>query len=67
MESRNPEAGGHRNTALPDKGTAKVSFLIQDAELRGIDVKSVKQGISAGNYEILMDLVESSDHVIGLL
>lgn len=45
----------------------RVSFLIQDAELRGIDVKSVKQEVSGGNFESLMDLMESSDHVIGLL
>ena len=45
----------------------KVSFLVQDAELRGIDVKSVKQEISGGDFESLMDLMESSDRVIGLL
>jgi sulfur relay (sulfurtransferase) complex TusBCD TusD component (DsrE family) len=44
-----------------------VSFLIQDAELRGIDVTSVKQEVSGGNYESLIDLMESSDQVIGLL
>ena len=45
----------------------RVSVLIQDAELRGIDLKSVKQAISAGDYESLMDLMESSDRVIGML
>jgi sulfur relay (sulfurtransferase) complex TusBCD TusD component (DsrE family) len=51
---------------LVDEGL-RVSFLIQDAELRGMDVKSVKQEISGENYETLMDLMESSDRVIGLL
>ncbi|MBW2430370.1 MAG: hypothetical protein PVH74_04750 [Desulfobacterales bacterium] len=45
----------------------RVNFLIQDAELRGIDVKSVKKETPAGNFETLMDLMESSDQVIGLL
>jgi sulfur relay (sulfurtransferase) complex TusBCD TusD component (DsrE family) len=45
----------------------RVNFLIQDAKLRGIDVKSIKHEISGGNYEELMDLMESSDRVIGLL
>ena len=45
----------------------KVSFLVQDAELRGIDVKSAKQNLSGGNFESLMDLLEASDRVIGLL
>ena len=45
----------------------RVNVLIQDAELRGIDVKSAKQTISDGDYESLIDLIESSDRVIGML
>jgi sulfur relay protein TusB/DsrH len=44
-----------------------VNVLIQDAELRGLDLKSVKRTISNGDYESLIDLVESSDRVIGML
>jgi len=44
-----------------------VSYLIQDAELRGIDIKSVKPEMSGGDFEKLMDLMESSERVIGLL
>ena len=45
----------------------RVSFLIQDAELRGMDVKTVKEEFSGGDFESLMDLLEASDRVIGLL
>jgi len=45
----------------------EVSFLIQDAELRGMDVKTVKEGLSGGDFELLMDLLEDSDRTIGLL
>ena len=45
----------------------RVNFLVQDARLRGIEVTSVKQKFSEGNFETLVDLMESSDRVIGLL
>ena len=45
----------------------KVSFLTQDAELRGIDLNSIKQELMGGNFELLMDLMDSSDRVIGML
>ncbi len=44
-----------------------MNVLIQDAALRGIDVKSVNHSISDGDYESLIDLMESSDRVIGML
>lgn len=53
------------NRLVDDKLT--VSFLTRDAALRGIEVKSVKHKFSEGNFETLVDLVESSDRVIGLL
>ncbi|MFO7752887.1 MAG: DsrE family protein [Desulfobacteraceae bacterium] len=45
----------------------KVYVLIQDAGLRGIDVDSVSLPVSGGDYESIVELVESSDRVIGLL
>jgi sulfur relay protein TusB/DsrH len=44
-----------------------VYVLSRDAELRGIDATSTIQSITKGDYESLMDLLESSDRVIGLL
>lgn len=51
---------------LLDEGL-KAGFLIQDATLRGMDVESVKPEISGGTYETLLNFMESSDRVIGLL
>ena len=65
-QSDSKNASSIELTHLVDKGL-RVSFLIQDAELRGIDVTSAKSEISGGSYETLMDLMESSDRVIGLL
>jgi sulfur relay (sulfurtransferase) complex TusBCD TusD component (DsrE family) len=44
-----------------------VHVLSQDAKLRGMDVTSISQSISEGSYESLIDLLESSDRVVGLL
>ncbi|MDZ7663858.1 MAG: DsrE family protein [Desulfotignum sp.] len=51
---------------LIDQGL-DVSFLTQDAELRGLDVSAVPDKISGGTYDTLVDLMTSSDRVIGLL
>jgi sulfur transfer complex TusBCD TusB component (DsrH family) len=51
---------------LIDQGL-DVSFLTQDAELRGLDVSGVPDKISGGTYDTLVDLMTSSDRVIGLL
>jgi sulfur transfer complex TusBCD TusB component (DsrH family) len=51
---------------LIDQGL-DVSFLSQDAELRGLDVSGVPDKISGGTYDTLVDLMTSSDRVIGLL
>lgn len=51
---------------LVDEGL-KAGFLIQDATLRGMEVESVKPEILRGTYETLLNLMESSDRVIGLL
>ena len=45
----------------------EVNVLDQDAKLRGIDAGSVKPGISDGDYVSLVDLMASSDRVIGML
>ena len=45
----------------------QVGFLTKDAELRGIDLSAVPENISGGTYDTLVDLVTSSDRVIGLL
>lgn len=45
----------------------KAEFLIQDARLRGMDLSSLPPGIPGGTYETLVDLMEDSDRVIGLL
>ena len=57
------------NTARFGDLTAKkleVNVLTQDAELRGIDF-SAASGISNGTYESLVDLMASSDRVVGIL
>jgi sulfur relay (sulfurtransferase) complex TusBCD TusD component (DsrE family) len=49
-----------------DKGL-QVSYLTTDAELRGLDMSAVPDKISGGTYETLVDLMTSSDRVIGML
>lgn len=51
---------------LVDKGL-QLSCLTRDAELRGLDVSAVPDKISGGTYETLVDLMTSSDRVIGML
>lgn len=50
---------------LLDQGL-EVSYLTQDAELRGLDVSAAPDKISGGTYDTLVDLMTSSDRVIGL-
>lgn len=52
--------------SLIDKNLG-VHMLTHDAEFRGIDATSADQSISNGDYESLIDLLESSDQVIGML
>lgn len=51
---------------LIDQGL-DVSFLSQDARLRGLDVSAIPEKMSAGTYETLVDLMAASDRVIGLV
>ena len=44
-----------------------VNALKQDCSLRGIDLVSEKNAINTGDYSSLIDLIESSDRVIGIL
>ena len=44
-----------------------VTALKQDCSLRGIDPVSEKNAIKTGDYSSLIDLIESSDRVIGIL
>jgi len=52
--------------SLIDK-TFKVNVFTHDAELRGITLPSAGQAIQGGSYETLVDLMESSDQVVGIL
>jgi sulfur relay (sulfurtransferase) complex TusBCD TusD component (DsrE family) len=45
----------------------KVHVLAQDASMRGIELFPSAQPISAGSYESLVELLDSSEQVIGLL
>jgi sulfur relay (sulfurtransferase) complex TusBCD TusD component (DsrE family) len=45
----------------------EVHVLSQDAKLRGMEVTSVGQPVLQGSYESLIDLLESSDWVVGIL
>ena len=45
----------------------KVHVLIEDAELRGIDADSMSPSVVRGDYESLVELMESADRVMGLL
>lgn len=44
-----------------------VQALKSDCSLRGIDPMSGDEAISTGDYDALIDLLESSDRVIGIL
>jgi sulfur transfer complex TusBCD TusB component (DsrH family) len=44
-----------------------VKALKQDCSLRGIGQVSEKNAINTGDYSSLIDLIESSDRVIGIL
>ncbi len=44
----------------------QVGFLTQDAALRGLDESAVPENISGETYDTLVDLMTSSDRVIGL-
>jgi sulfur relay protein TusB/DsrH len=52
--------------ALMDRSLA-VQALKPDCSLRGIEPKSGSTTISTGDYSSLIDLLESSDRVIGIL
>lgn len=45
----------------------QVHVLTQDATMRGVELSSSGQPISAGSYESLIQLLESSERVIGIL
>ncbi|MBW2023138.1 MAG: hypothetical protein DRH15_07880 [Deltaproteobacteria bacterium] len=45
----------------------KVHVLTKDAQLRGLNLASIADGISEGSYDSLVDLMESCDRVIGIL
>ena len=44
-----------------------VHVLTHDSALRGIDLTSANKSILAGDYDSLIDLLESSDRVVGIL
>jgi sulfur relay (sulfurtransferase) complex TusBCD TusD component (DsrE family) len=58
-----------KSTNLQDlmKRNLAVQTVKQDCSLRGIDPLSENNPIIAGDYSSLIDLVESSDRVIGIL
>jgi sulfur relay (sulfurtransferase) complex TusBCD TusD component (DsrE family) len=45
----------------------EVHVLTQDANMRGIKVTSSEQPISGRSYESLIELLESSERVVGIL
>jgi sulfur relay (sulfurtransferase) complex TusBCD TusD component (DsrE family) len=45
----------------------EVQVLAQDANMRGIDVSTSAQPVSGGSYESLIELLESSERVVGIL
>jgi sulfur relay (sulfurtransferase) complex TusBCD TusD component (DsrE family) len=45
----------------------EVHVLTQDANMRGIELSPPGQPISAGSYESLIELLESSEQVVGIL
>ena len=44
-----------------------VNVLACDAELRGIKVSAAGQAVVEGSYDALVDLMTSSDRVVGIL
>jgi sulfur transfer complex TusBCD TusB component (DsrH family) len=58
-------AAAHLQTLLEKQLT--VQALKPDCSLRGIDPVPENNAISTGDYSALIDLIESSDRVIGLL
>lgn len=58
-------AAVHLQTLLEKQLSVKA--LKQDCSLRGIDPVSGKNAINTGDYSSLIDLIESSDRVIGIL
>jgi sulfur transfer complex TusBCD TusB component (DsrH family) len=58
-------AAAHLRTLL-EKHLA-VQALKPDCSLRGIDLVPENNAISTGDYSSLIDLIESSDRVIGIL
>ena len=59
------KAAVHLQTLLEKQ--LSVTTLRQDCSLRGIDPVSKKNAINTGDYSSLIDLIESSDRVIGIL
>ena len=45
----------------------QVNVLTADAELRGIDVAAADPAVKNGSYDALVDLITSSDRVVGIL
>jgi sulfur relay (sulfurtransferase) complex TusBCD TusD component (DsrE family) len=45
----------------------QVNVLTTDAELRGIDIAAADSAIGNGSYEALVNLMTSSDRVVGIL
>lgn len=57
---------GVRLRALMEK-TLAVYVMTQDAALRGFEAMIPGQMISQADYDSLIDLMESSDRVVGML
>ena len=57
-------AAGHLQSLLEKHLTIKA--LKQDCSLRGIDPVSENNAIYTGDYSSLIDLIETSDRVIGI-
>ena len=45
----------------------EVQVLTQDADMRGIEVSTSGQSILSGSYESLIELLETSERVVGIL
>ena len=45
----------------------EVNVLTTDAELRGIDIAAADSATKDSSYEALVDLITSSDRVVGIL
>ncbi len=61
----NPRWGGMMEP-LADKGL-DIHVLTRDAGLRGMDTNNPDNRFSGGSFDSLVDLMESSDRVIGIL